>query len=121
MRTRIVAAIVCAAFVVTVPLAASAGAGARDWRTTLHYKWQGFHNYGSTPMTLEGDGTFSIQEGGDGTWVMDRPGHSLVLTFTSGCAPVYTGALHGMEARGTMRCRRFTGKWFIDRLRPARG
>jgi predicted RNase H-like nuclease len=121
MRTRSVAAALSVALVLAVPLAAPVGAASHDWATTLHYKWSGYHRYGSTPMLLHADGTFVIREGGGGRWRIDRSAHRLVLRFDAGCDPVYTGTLHGMQARGTMVCRRFHGRWFIDRLRPTKG
>ena len=120
MRTRLVVAALTALLVVAVQTAVPAGAQSHGWRTTLHYRWSGYHYYGSTPMVLRPDGTFSIREGGGGKWSLDRSTHRLVLRFASGCDPVYTGRLHGMQAEGTMRCRRFSGQWFIDRLRPKR-
>jgi predicted RNase H-like nuclease len=120
MRTRFAAAALSVVLVIAVPFAAPAGAASHGWRTTLHFKWSGYSHYGSTPMLLAADGTFVIQEGGGGRWHLDRATHRIVLRFHAGCDPIYTGTLHGMQARGTMACRRFHGRWFIDRLRPVR-
>jgi hypothetical protein len=123
MRIRIAAAVLSAVLVIAVPLAAPAGADSHAWRTTLHYEWNGSQHYGTTAMVLDRDGSFHLQQGGGGTWSMDRSAHRLVLRFSSGCRPAYTGDVQGMQARGTMQCRRGHGRghWFIDRLRPDRG
>jgi hypothetical protein len=119
MRTRFAAAVVlCAALVLASPLAAPAEARGHAWRTTLHFKWQGYHRYGTTQLTLLPDG--SLRTGGRdrGTWVLDHPSHRIFLRFDTGCAPVYRGHLRGKTAGGAMHCRRYGGVWYIDRLRP---
>ena len=121
MRTKLaIAVVVCTAVMVGMP-SAPAAAGGHAWRTTLHYRWSGYDRYGTTVMTLRSDGTVSLREGGRGTWRIDRSRHSLVMAFTTGCGPAYAGTVQGMEARGTMHCGRYHGRWFIDRLRPANG
>jgi hypothetical protein len=119
MRRSIVAAVLAVALVTPVPLATPAVAVGHGWRTTLHYKWSGYHRYGKTAVIMRANGTFVLREGGHGTWRLNRSAHRLVLRMATGCDPVYRGTTHGMRAAGTMRCGHYHGKWFIDRLRPA--
>jgi hypothetical protein len=118
MRTRPVAVLLCVLLAMAVVNAApSAAAPSHGWRTTLHFKWHGYHRFSTTTLTLRPDGT--VHAGPDrGTWRVDRPSHRIVLRFSTGCDPVYRGTTHSKTAAGTMRCGRYQGKWFMDRLRP---
>jgi hypothetical protein len=120
MRRSVLAALLSAVLVMAASPAVPAVAASHGWRTTLHYRWRGYHRFGHTGMILRANGTLALAEGGRGSWRINRARHRIVLRMSVGCKPVYRGTLHGQSAEGTMRCGRYHGHWFIDRLRPFR-
>ena len=75
----------------------------------LGFAW-GCGSYGYTGLQLNQNGTFNTQDGGTGSYTLDRTNGILTLNFSTGCLPVYTlNHISGGHLEGTMVCNTGSG------------
>lgn len=91
---------------------------------SITFKWTGFEP-GTTSMNVDPNREFTSEDGAQGTWkATDK---KATFTVSTGCRPIYTGALsrNRLTASGTMRCRTqdASGTWSAsktDEILPAK-